>query len=68
MKSMAFIDFLVGIGMLFVIEGLLFAAAPEWVRKAMKSALEMPDNMLRIVGLVTAVAGLILIWFFRHAR
>ena len=68
MKSVAFIDFLVGIGMLFVIEGLLFAAAPEWVRKAMKSALEMPDNMLRIVGLVTAVVGLILIWFFRHAR
>ena len=65
---MAFIDFLVGIGMLFVIEGLLFAAAPEWVRKAMKSALEMPDNMLRIVGLVTAVAGLILIWFLRHVR
>jgi uncharacterized protein YjeT (DUF2065 family) len=65
---MAFIDFLVGIGMVFVIEGLLFAAAPEWVRKAMKNALEMPENMLRIVGLATAVVGLILIWFLRHVR
>jgi uncharacterized protein YjeT (DUF2065 family) len=65
---MAFIDFLVGIGMVFVIEGLLFAAAPEWVRKAMKSALDMPENMLRIVGLATAVVGLILIWFLRHVR
>ncbi|WP_458760092.1 DUF2065 domain-containing protein [Afipia sp. TerB] len=68
MRSMAFIDFLVGIGMVFVIEGLLFAAAPEWVRKAMKSALDMPENMLRIVGLATAVVGLILIWFLRHVR
>jgi uncharacterized protein YjeT (DUF2065 family) len=65
---MAVIDFLVGIGMVFVIEGLLFAAAPEWVRKGMKSALDMPDNMFRIVGLATAVIGLILIWFMRHIR
>jgi uncharacterized protein YjeT (DUF2065 family) len=65
---MAFIDFLVGIGMVFVIEGLLFAAAPEWVRKAMKSALDMPENVLRVVGLATAVVGLILIWIMRHVR
>ena len=65
---MAFIDFLVGIGMVFVIEGLLFAAAPEWVRKAMKSALGMPENVLRVVGLATAVVGLILIWIMRHVR
>ena len=68
MRSMAFIDFLVGIGMVCVIEGLLFAAAPEWVRKAMKSALDMPENMLRMVGLATAVIGLIVIWFLRHVR
>jgi uncharacterized protein YjeT (DUF2065 family) len=66
MRSIAFADFLIGVGILFVIEGLLFAASPTWMRKAMKSALSMPDNMLRAVGIGSAVAGLILIWIVRR--
>ena len=66
MRSIAFADFLIGLGILFVIEGILFAAAPDWMRKAMKSALATPDNVLRAVGLASAVAGLFLIWLIRH--
>ncbi|MDB5484246.1 MAG: hypothetical protein JWR73_3200 [Tardiphaga sp.] len=66
MRSIAFADFLIGLGILFVLEGLLFAAIPAWMRRAMKSALATPDNMLRIVGLVSAVLGLILIWAVRR--
>ncbi|MGN6115813.1 MAG: DUF2065 domain-containing protein [Nitrobacter sp.] len=66
MRSIAFADFLIGLGILFVIEGILFAAAPDWMRKAMKSALATPDNVLRAVGLGSAVAGLFLIWLIRH--
>ena len=66
MRSIAFTDFLVGFGILFVIEGLMFAASPAWMRKAMKSALAMPDNVLRVVGIGSAVAGLILIWVVRR--
>jgi uncharacterized protein YjeT (DUF2065 family) len=66
MRSIAFADFLIGLGILFVIEGILFAAAPDWMRKAMKSALATPDNVLRAVGLGSAVAGLLLIWLIRH--
>jgi len=32
----------------------------------MKSAQEAPDNVLRIVGIGSAVAGLILIWLVRR--
>jgi uncharacterized protein YjeT (DUF2065 family) len=32
----------------------------------MKSALQSPDNILRIAGLVSAVGGLILIWAIRR--
>ena len=32
----------------------------------MKSALATPDNVLRAVGLGSAVAGLFLIWLIRH--
>jgi uncharacterized protein YjeT (DUF2065 family) len=66
MRSIAFADFLIGVGILFVLEGLLFAASPSWMRRAMKSALATPDNVLRAVGLGSAVAGLILIWFVRR--
>jgi uncharacterized protein YjeT (DUF2065 family) len=60
MRSIAFADFLIGVGILFVLEGLLFAAIPSWMRRAMKSALATPDNMLRVVGIGSAVAGLMI--------
>ena len=66
MRSIGYGDFLVGLGMLLVLEGLLFTAIPGWMRSAMKSALASPDNILRAVGLVSAVVGLILIWLVRH--
>lgn len=66
MRSIGFGDLLVGIGMMLVLEGLLFTAIPNWMRSAMKSVLSSPDNILRAVGLTSAVAGLILIWLVRH--
>ncbi|MEH2510201.1 uncharacterized protein YjeT (DUF2065 family) [Nitrobacteraceae bacterium AZCC 1564] len=66
MRSIGYGDLLVGIGMVLVIEGLLFAALPQGMRSAMKSVLSSPDNMLRAVGLVSALLGLILIWLVRH--
>ena len=47
MRSIAFADFLIGVGILFVLEGLMFAASPAWMRRAMKSALTTPDNILQ---------------------
>ena len=66
MRSLAFTDFLIGVGILFVLEGLMFAASPAWMRRAMKSALATPDNILRGVGLGSAVVGLVLIWYMRR--
>lgn len=66
MRSIALVDFLIGVGILFVFEGILFAASPAFMRKAMKSAIETPDNILRAVGIGSAVVGLILIWLVRR--
>ena len=66
MRSFAFADFLIGLAILFVIEGLMFAASPTWMRQAMKSAMATPDNILRAVGIGSAVLGLILIWVIRR--
>lgn len=66
MRSIAFADFLIGVGVLLVIEGLMFAALPAWMRRAMESVLKTPDNILRITGIGTAVVGLIVIWLVRQ--
>ncbi|MCB1414125.1 MAG: DUF2065 domain-containing protein [Xanthobacteraceae bacterium] len=66
MGSIAFADFLIGIGVLFVIEGLLFAAAPGWMRRAIESVIATPDNVLRLTGIGSAVLGLIVIWLVRR--
>jgi uncharacterized protein YjeT (DUF2065 family) len=66
MGSIAFADFLIGLGILFVLEGILFAAAPDLTRRAMKSALASPEHVLRMIGIGSAIAGLILIWLVRH--
>lgn len=58
-------DFVVALGLVFVIEGLVFAAFPEHAKRAMTSVLEAPDASLRVVGIGSAVAGLLLIWVMR---
>ena len=58
-------DFLVAIGLVFVIEGLIFAASPGAAKNAMAHVLETPDGPLRIVGIVSAVVGVILVWLVR---
>jgi len=66
MRVAGFNDFLVGLGMVFVLEGLLFAAFPGWIRGALKSALASPDAILRAIGLGSSIVGLILIWLVRQ--
>ena len=58
-------DFLVALGLVFVIEGLIFAALPGSAKKAMAAVLETPDSVLRIVGIVSAVIGVVLVWLVR---
>jgi uncharacterized protein YjeT (DUF2065 family) len=58
-------DFLVALGLVFVIEGVVFAAFPESAKRAMVAVLESPDSVLRAVGLGSALLGVILIWLMR---
>ena len=58
-------DFFVALGLVFVLEGLLFAAFPDWTKRAMTSVLEAPDAAVRIVGIASALIGVVLIWAIR---
>ena len=58
-------DFLVALGLVLVFEGLLFAAFPEMAKRAMANALETPDATLRLVGIVSAVLGVLAVALVR---
>jgi uncharacterized protein YjeT (DUF2065 family) len=58
-------DFLVAIGLVFVIEGLVFAAFPGSAKKAISAVVDTPDLSLRIIGIGSAVLGLIVVWLVR---
>ena len=58
-------DFLAALGLVFVIEGLVFAAFPEAAKRAMNSVLETPDLSLRLFGVGSAVAGVFMVWLVR---
>lgn len=55
-------EFLVGLGLLLAVEGLIFAIAPSAAKEAMRSAAEAPADRLRLIGIVSAVAGIVVIW------
>jgi uncharacterized protein YjeT (DUF2065 family) len=58
-------DFLAAVGLVFVIEGLIFAAFPASAKKAIASVLDTPDMPLRMIGIGSAVVGLIVVWLVR---
>jgi uncharacterized protein len=58
-------EFIVAIGLVLVIEGLLFAAFPRAAKRLAASAIESPESSLRIAGIASAIIGIIVIWFMR---
>jgi uncharacterized protein len=58
-------DVLTALGLLLVIEGLTFAAAPERAQRALAALLLQPPGLLRAVGVVAMLAGVVLVWAVR---
>jgi uncharacterized protein len=58
-------DLLSAIALLMVIEGLLPFANPRGSRRTMAMLAQMPDDKLRLAGLVSIIAGLVLLWIVR---
>jgi uncharacterized protein len=56
---------LTAIGLVLVIEGLLYAMAPGSIKRMMAMMQQVPDEQLRMVGLGVATVGVILAWAAR---
>ena len=48
-----------------VMEGLIYAAFPEQMKKMLAQLMAMPASTIRAVALACADAGLVLLWFLR---
>jgi uncharacterized protein YjeT (DUF2065 family) len=60
------LDLIAALGLALVVEGILFAAFPEGMRKAMYEAAHSPSDQMRIIGIASAIIGLGIIWGIRQ--
>lgn len=58
-------DLGVAIGLVLVIEGLVWALAPRFGRRLLEAASETPELSLRLAGTLAVTAGVILVWLIR---
>jgi uncharacterized protein YjeT (DUF2065 family) len=58
-------EFVVSIGLVLAIEGLIFAAFPSAAKRMAANAVATPEGSLRVAGVVSALLGVVLIWMIR---
>ncbi len=58
-------EFIIAIGLVLFIEGLLCALFPSKIKNMSKLIQTVPVNNLRTIGLVFAIIGFIIIWYIK---
>ena len=53
------------IGLVMVLEGALYALFPDFMKRTAQQITQTPGDTLRLVGVVSAVLGLGLVWLVR---
>ncbi|HUU24734.1 MAG TPA: DUF2065 family protein [Methyloceanibacter sp.] len=58
-------DLAVAIGLVLVIEGLVWALVPRFGRKLLEATSDAPESALRLAGTLAVAAGVLLVWLVR---
>ena len=58
-------DLFVAVGLVMVIEGLLWAAAPQLALRLLAAAAQMHEQALRTAGAAAVAAGVVIVWLIR---
>jgi uncharacterized protein YjeT (DUF2065 family) len=58
-------DFLAAIGLVLVVEGLVYGGFPGLAKKLAGEVLAMPEGALRFVGLAAIAIGVGIVWLVR---
>jgi uncharacterized protein YjeT (DUF2065 family) len=58
-------DLLVALGLVAVLEGVLYAAAPAFMKRMLRQVETMPEQAMRTGGLIAMVVGVFIVWVAR---
>ena len=59
-------ELIIAIGLVLFIEGILYALFPSKMKNMLKAIEKWPTNQLRISGMLFAVIGFAVIWYFKR--
>jgi hypothetical protein len=59
-------DLIAALGLALAIEGILFASFPDAMKRAMMDAAGSPRDRMRLVGIASAVIGVLAVWAARR--
>ncbi|WP_068314789.1 DUF2065 domain-containing protein [Polycladidibacter hongkongensis] len=58
-------ELIVAVGLVFVLEGLLYALFPAQLKGMLLRMQEMPEGSLRVGGAVFVAFGVLIVWLIR---
>lgn len=58
-------DFLAALGLVLVIEGLLYGGFPGLAKRMARDVTEMPESTMRAIGLSVMAVGVVIVWLVR---
>lgn len=58
-------EFVTALGLALIIEGLVYAMFAASMKRTLARLFDQPDEALRLMGLLTALAGLFMVWVTR---
>jgi uncharacterized protein YjeT (DUF2065 family) len=58
-------DLIVGLGLVLVIEGLVWALAPNLAARLLETMAQMSEGGVRIAGAVSVALGVVVVWLVR---
>ena len=59
-------ELIIAVGLLLFIEGILYALFPSKMKNMLKTIEKMHANQLRTGGLLFAIIGFAIIWYFKR--
>ena len=59
-------ELIIAIGLLLFIEGMLYALFPSKMKNMLKIIEKLPITQLRLTGLIFALIGFIIVWYFKR--
>ena len=59
-------ELIIAIGLLLFIEGMLYALFPSKMKNMLKIVEKFSPNQLRISGLLFALIGFVIVWYFKR--